>query len=270
MTDSSFLVTILDQKKKEIATLYDEKGLDYFQTLALQTSSPNYQLSQALAGPGLQLIAEIKKASPSKGVICQDFDPLTLAKTFCHQGASALSVLTDAHFFQGDLSFITQIQQHVSLPLIRKDFLIDPIQIYQAKIAGASAILLIKACLDVSTLQRLLLLANQLGLDVIVEIHHEDDLMAIQSLTGQFCMVIYKRDLTSCHFYTSIVMKLFSQVKTCFKDHLVIAESGYHTLEDMKTLEKIGVDAVLIGEGLMKNNELLTFFYERRNMRINQ
>ena len=197
--------------------------------------------------PGRTIIAEVKKASPSKGVIRADFDPLQLAQTYAEAGAAAISVLTDQKFFQGHLDYLSLIRNHVSLPLLRKDFVFDPYHVYEARSYGASAILLIVAILSDTQLQELAALADSLGLDCLVEVHDEAELeralVCKVSLLG-----INNRDLRT--FHTSI------KTSECLLRYIpagvtVVSESGLSRAEQLAQLEAQGVKAFLIGETFM-------------------
>jgi len=254
------LEKILATKRTEIKVLYDGAGLKTIQDLASQAPErPSFHA--ALKEPGLSLIAEIKKASPSKGVIRNDFDPDSLANSFESQGASALSVLTDTTYFSGSIDHLTSVSQAVSLPILRKDFIIDPIQVYEAKAIGASAILLIKAALEITDCQNLLNLATMIGLDVLVEIHSDTELDACRSLSGPFCLGVNNRDLTTLKVDPKTSKTLYPKMRDLFgPKQILVAESGYHQVSDLESLAQMGFNAVLIGEGLAVNIDLLNWF----------
>ncbi|NLN18059.1 MAG: indole-3-glycerol phosphate synthase TrpC [Firmicutes bacterium] len=194
------------------------------------------------------LIAEVKKASPSKGVICEDFDPEKIAASYERAGAAAISVLTDHRFFGGSLEYLHGIARQVGLPVLYKDFVIDPYQLYEAKIAGASAVLLIVAALVKEELLDLLALAHALDMAALVEVHTEHELDTALTAGAQI-IGINNRDLTT--FVTSLntTERLAPYVpKTC----TLVSESGIKTHEDLLYLAGLGVHAVLVGEALMR------------------
>jgi indole-3-glycerol phosphate synthase len=206
------------------------------------------------------LIAEVKKASPSAGVICQDFDPVRIAKEYEAAGASCLSVLTDEQFFQGSLDFLRQIRAAVKLPLLRKDFIIDERQILEAIEWGADAILLIVAILTDEQLQKLHALAIEAGLAVLVEVHDEEELARARKFSPALIGVnnrnlkTFKVDLGTTERLANI---LYSSPA---KPHapLLVAESGIQTHADMERLKKCGAGAILVGESLMKQGDIQT------------
>jgi indole-3-glycerol phosphate synthase len=208
---------------------------------------------EALAGgEEIRLIAEVKKASPSKGVIREDFDPVKIARTYEESGASCISVLTEKKFFQGRLGYLEDIGKDVRLPLLRKDFIIDEYQIYETRTAGADALLLIVACLGHHQLEDYLGLANALGLDVLIEAHTYKELDRVL-LTGARLVGINNRDLAT---FTVDLQTTLELLKDIPDDCIVVSESGIKTREDVLTLQKAGVDAVLVGESLMREKDI--------------
>ncbi len=207
---------------------------------------------KALTAAGIGLIAEVKKASPSKGVIRRDFDPVSIARTYEESGASCISVLTERKFFQGMLESLGNIRKAVGLPLLRKDFVIDEYQIFEARAAGADAILLIAACLEKQQVADFLGLAGQSGLDVLVESHTykelDKSLMAGASIVG-----INNRDLATFTVSLQTTIDLLQDIPD---DLTVVSESGIKTREDVLMLQKAGVDAILVGESLMREKDI--------------
>jgi indole-3-glycerol phosphate synthase len=201
---------------------------------------------------GIKLIAEVKKASPSKGVIREDFDPVRIAATYQEAGATCLSVLTEKKYFQGSLEYLGAVRRAVGLPLLRKDFIVDEYQIYETRAAGADAILLIAACLDRRQLEDCLGVAGSLGLDVLVESHTCLELDKTL-LAGSRIVGINNRDLTS--FKVSL-QTTFDLLKDIPDDRIVVSESGIQSRDDVERLEKAGVDAVLVGESLMREKDM--------------
>lgn len=194
------------------------------------------------------VIAEVKKGSPSKGIIRADFDPVEIACRYEESGAACLSVLTDEHFFLGHLRFLSLIREQVRLPLLRKDFLYDPYQVWEARAAGADAVLLIAAALDLSQLQDLAALAAELKLDVLLEIHDEKELEVALQVPVEL-IGINNRDLRTFVTDLGTTERLTPLIPP---DRLVVAESGIRDREDVLRLQRAGAGAFLIGESLMR------------------
>jgi indole-3-glycerol phosphate synthase len=198
------------------------------------------------------VIAEVKKGSPSKGVIRADFDPLEIAEIYQDNGATCLSVLTDEHFFMGHLLYLGKIREIVSLPLLRKDFICDPYQIYEARIAGADAILLIAAMLDAAQLAEYNALAIELHLDVLLEVHDEAELeMALT--TGCELIGINNRNLQTFATDLATSERLLPLIPA---GHFVVAESGIARRADVLRLQRAGARGFLVGESLMRENDI--------------
>jgi len=208
----------------------------------------------------IALIAEVKKASPSAGVICKDFDPVRIAKDYEAAGASCLSVLTDEKFFQGSLDYLRQIRAAVKLPLLRKDFIIDERQILEAIEWGADAILLIVAILTDEQLKKFHTLAVEAGLAVLVEVHDEAELDRARKI-GAALIGVNNRDLKTFKVDLAtterLAAKLFSS-PAIRHSSLLVAESGIHTRADVDRLKKCGAGAILVGESLVKNGDIRT------------
>jgi len=206
----------------------------------------------ACASGWTPIIAEVKKGSPSKGVIRADFDPLEIALTYQDNGASCLSVLTDEHFFLGHLSYLALIREQVSLPLLRKDFIFDPYQVYQARAAGADAVLLIAAMLELSQLREFSAIARELSLDVLLEVHDERELeVALQ--TDCTLIGINNRDLRSFAVDIATSERLAALVPP---GRVLVAESGITRRDEIVRLEGKGLHAFLIGESLMREDDI--------------
>lgn len=205
----------------------------------------------AAAGP-IKLIAEVKKGSPSKGVIRPEFDPVAIARTYEENGASCLSVLTDEHYFQGHLEYLTQIRQAVSLPLLRKDFILDTYQLLEARVAGADAVLLIAECLDDCNLRKLHNEALELGLVPLVELYEPANLPRVLQ-AGATLIGVNNRDLKTFAVDLSHCIRLRDQVPL---DAVFVAESGIHSRSDVLRLEEAGIDAMLVGESLIKEADI--------------
>lgn len=255
----TFLTDIVAKKLEDVMALYDRGQLGQFQ-LAL-AKRPKARFRAALEGGDLSLIGEIKKASPSKGVIRESFDPVQIFNEFAECGASAVSVLTEPHFFQGKTEYLKLLSDLDDLPILRKDFVIDPIQLYEAKVNGADAVLLIKALLSKGQCQDMLNLAAFLNLDVLMEIHSEDELESILDLDGLSMIGINNRDLRSFEVDMTLVNRLTPMIRESFgEDVLVIAESGYSQTDQLDEIHALGCNAVLIGEGLATNKNLIHYF----------
>jgi indole-3-glycerol phosphate synthase len=213
---------------------------------------------------GINVIAEVKKASPSAGVIRADFDAVQIAKTYQACGADAISVLTDEKYFHGRLEYIKQIKAAVDLPILRKDFIIDPWQVYESRAAGADAILLIAEALNASVLTDLLILAGELTLTVLIEVHEADSLLRVRSMIGfphhKYSVIgINNRDLATMQVDINTCIRLAEFIDD--KRELV-AESGIKTREDIWKLKSAAVNAVLIGETLCASPNIEEKFKE--------
>jgi len=213
---------------------------------------------------GINVIAEVKKASPSAGIICRDFDPVAIAKIYERCGADAISVLTDEKYFQGRLEYVNQVKQAVSLPVLRKDFIIDLWQVYESRAAGADAILLIAEVLKPAELSDLMIAAAELTLTVLLEVHQADSLLAVRSLIGfprkgYSVLGINNRNLKTMEVDLNTTSRLAELVDN--KDGLV-AESGIKTRNDVERLKTVGVKTVLVGEVLCSSNDIESKFTE--------
>lgn len=204
------------------------------------------------AGHPIRLIAEVKKASPSKGVIRADFDPVAIARQYEKHGATCLSVLTDAPYFQGSLDYLREIRAAVSLPLLRKDFILDPYQLVEARLAGADAVLLIAECLEDCHLRSLFNAAVELGMAPLVEIYEEANLSRVFD-AGATLIGINNRDLRTFHVDLERTLRLRPRVPD---QCVLVAESGIETRADVLRLEAAGVDAMLVGERLMREPDI--------------
>tara|TARA_Y100000591_G_scaffold331090_1_gene363948 strand:- start:229 stop:1002 length:774 start_codon:yes stop_codon:yes gene_type:complete len=252
----TILDDIISEKKAYIQYL---KESDYLKSLPA-IKFDFYSFKAALASPLLSLIAEVKKASPSKGVINPNFDPVSLAKHYESLGASALSVLTDQRFFQGSNDYLTAIKQQAKLPVLRKDFIIDPIQIKEAHLIGADAILLIAAILTLNQAQELIDCAKNYKLDILFEVHNDDDLEKASLLRGIDILGVNNRNLKSFEVDAKTSLLLKNKWKTRFNHALWVAESGYDSVDQLKILSENDFSAVLIGEGLVKNVNMINYF----------
>ena len=251
----NILDTIVAQKQLEVALLPERLIAAGDLRDAMLEHGERRDFFAALAKPrvgDIGLIAEVKKASPSKGVICPDFDPVRIAKEYEAAGASCLSVLTDEKFFQGSLDYLRAIRQAVSLPLLRKDFIIDERQILEAIEWGADAILLIVAILDDARLKRFHDLATEAGLTVLVEVHDEEELDRALAV-GAPLIGVNNRNLKDFKIDLAVTERLAAKVS---KDHLLVAESGIFTRADVERLKACGSRAILVGESLMRSGDI--------------
>ncbi|NOY60097.1 MAG: indole-3-glycerol phosphate synthase TrpC [Calditrichaeota bacterium] len=209
----------------------------------------------ALKKERIQIIAEVKKASPSRGVICEDFNHLEIARQYAAGGAAALSVLTEEKYFQGSLEYLEDISHKVALPLLRKDFIIDDYQIYQAAASGASAILLIAAALTEEQIKDFSAIAHSLKMDALVEIHKQCELEKVLRADAGI-IGVNNRNLRTLRVSLQTSMDLIKAIP----DHLLkVSESGIHNREDVISLEKAGFNAILIGETLMRQKDRAAF-----------
>ena len=258
----NILQAILETKRKEVAALLAEVGTDRLCAQAAEADPPR-NFFAAVTKPrkgSVNLIAEVKKASPSAGVIREDFDPVAIAQAYAAAGADALSVLTDETYFQGSLDFLRDVRAAVDLPVLRKDFIIDAAQVYQARAAGADAILLIAAALPVGQLADLMILAAELRMTVLLEVHGADELMQVRSMVGfphesYSLLGINNRDLTTFHTDVANTLRLRDLVGD---DVPVISESGIGTADDIRRLAAANVQAVLVGETFMRQPDIET------------
>ena len=196
----------------------------------------------------IRLIAEVKKASPSKGIIRADFDPVMIAQAYERGGAACLSVLTDEIYFQGSLKYLTNVKRSVSLPILRKDFIIDEYQLIEARAAGADAVLLIAECLDANKLKQLYDCARQLGLNVLIELYEPSNLDAVLA-TGCPLVGVNNRDLRTFEVDLHHTLRLRQEIPS---DRCLVGESGIFTADDAQLLYNGGVQAILVGESLMR------------------
>lgn len=243
---------IIEYKKKELA---ETKRNVPFSEIKARASDrePARGLEKALSGGnGIKLIAEVKKASPSKGIIREDFEPVEIAKTYARSGAACLSVLTERKYFQGKLEYLTDIRKAVDLPPLRKDFIIDAYQIFEARSAGADAILLIVACLERRQIEDFIQIAKEAGLDVLVESHTYKELDRAL-LAGASLVGINNRDLGTFSVSLQTTVDLLKDIPD---DRIVVSESGIKSRDDVIRLQQAGVDAILVGESLMREKDV--------------
>jgi indole-3-glycerol phosphate synthase len=211
-------------------------------------------MASVLRGAKVKLIAEIKQASPSKGLICNDFDPERIARIYMDNGASAISILTETAYFKGSIDYLRNIRRlaGISMPLLRKDFIYDPYQIYEARANGADALLLIVAILNKNQLEELQGLARELGMQCLVEVHNEDELEIALSCRPDI-IGINNRDLKTFNVDLAATEKLRPMIPG---DVVTVSESGIKNRDDIEKLRQWKVDAVLIGESLMASQDI--------------
>ncbi len=248
------LDTIVRHKHEEVRAAQKKIPLDTIMR-RIDSAPPVRDFARAVrkkrSGEGCAhtIIAEVKKGSPSKGLICQKFDHTEIADGYEKNGAAAVSVLTDEKFFMGSNRFLTDIRTHISIPVFRKDFIIDPYQIYESRSIGADALLLIAAVLDDDKLNNFLMLTMDLGMSALVEIHDLEDLdKALRA--GSQILGINNRDLRTFSTDIATTVRLVPRIPS---DKTIVSESGISSLDDVESLEQHGVHAFLIGENLMRH-----------------
>ncbi len=245
----TILDKILAQKVEEVR--HKTVSLEQMERDA-HLAPPARDFAGALRRGTVALVAEVKKASPSKGVLIENFDPVAIAKTYMDNGAAAISILTDEKFFQGHLDYLRLIRAAVNIPVLRKDFTIDPYQIYEARAAGADAVLLIVATLDDSQLDDLQNLTYELGMTALVEVHNEAEmeraLMARAMVIG-----INNRDLKTFHEDLGVTARLAKLVPS---DVTLVAESAIRSADDVRRMGEYGAHAVLVGESLVRADNM--------------
>lgn len=244
------------EMEKSIISLDDLKN-----EVSLMEINDDFPFKKALSGDDIAIIAEVKKASPSKGLIAEDFDYLEIAKEYEQAGASAISVLTEPYFFMGSDDYLKEIAEAISIPVLRKDFVVDEYMIWQAKALGASAILLIVSILDIVQLKKYLDLAHQLGLSAIVEAHDGNEIMRAMTV-GAEIIGVNNRNLND---FTVDIENSINLRRCVGNDVIFISESGIKTAEDVTRLKENDVDAVLIGETLMKSDDKKSMISELKN-----
>lgn len=256
----NILDRILKTKRKEVQALRRAADLETLKSQAAEAGRARNFFTAVTKKPhGLvNLIAEVKRASPSAGIICEQFDPVRIARQYEAAGADALSVLTDERYFQGHLEHLTAVRQAVALPVLRKDFIIDAAQVYESRAAGADAILLIARALKPGKLMDLMILATELRMTVLVEIHGPDELMQVRSMVGfphksYGLLGINNRDLSTFKVDISTTTRL---AELAGPDAAIVSESGIKTRSDVRRLVAAGVRAILVGQTLMQCDDM--------------
>lgn len=258
---NTFLKTIVKSKKVEIEYLKSTESEKTLNHKIECSMIPHYPFANAIKIQSVKpaLIAEVKKASPSKGIIREDFDPIQIAKEFEIQNATCLSVLTETKYFLGKPHYIAAIKEEIKKPILRKDFIIDPIQVWESKALGADAILLIKALLTNNECEKLIALAHTLNLTVLLEVHNEAEVLDCKGLTPDL-VGVNNRNLDTFAVDTQTAITLKPLIQSLFPNARIVAESGYSNNTEIDTLKSHGFDAVLIGEGLATHPELIQYW----------
>jgi indole-3-glycerol phosphate synthase len=249
---NQILDRIVESKKREVRCKKQERPLSELLSVIQGLPAPRLFFEDLIHEKAVAIIAEIKRASPSAGILRQDFDPVSIAKTYKKNGARAISILTEEKYFNGKLSYLNQVRKEVNLPLLRKDFVLDPYQVVEARAAGADAVLLILSILSKEQGFELVVTTREFKLDLLVEVHTAEELQRALSY-GCRVIGINNRNLTTFEVDLNTTERLFSAIP---KEVVVISESGIKQKQDVEKLGQLGVDAVLIGETLMRQKDV--------------
>jgi indole-3-glycerol phosphate synthase len=259
----TILEKIIAAKRDEVAKRRSETTIDDLKQTIAELPRPRNFFHAVTRVPvrkrPVNLIAEVKKASPSAGIIREDFDPVAIAQAYAAAGASALSVLTDEQFFHGKLEYVQAIRSAVDLPVLRKDFIIDAFQVYESRAAGADAILLIAECLETNELIDLQILATELNLTTLIEVHDMENLIRVRDRVIGFphksysLLGINNRDLRSFKTDLGTTLRMSELVED---RNVLVSESGINTRNDVRKLAEAGVRAILVGESLMRSDDI--------------
>ncbi len=253
MKKTDFIAKIIEAKRIRIA---ERKNLIPEEEIKnrIKESLPARGFKEAISKPSeINLIAEIKKASASKGLLRESFDPVEIAKTYQASGARCVSVLTEEDFFQGNIEHLLKVKENIGLPILRKDFILEPYQVYESRVFGADCILLIVSIINKERLVELLDLARSLGLDCLVEIHNEKELKRILKIKQDFIIGINNRDLETFEVDLKTSEKLLPFIP---KGNVIVVESGIKNYQDVLFLKLLRVNAVLIGEAFMRSADI--------------
>ena len=245
------LEKIVAQKREEVEQRKKASPLTYLQE-RIDGQKPPLHLAPALKGDHIRLIAEVKKASPSRGLLSPNLNPTELARTFAEGGAAAVSVLTEEDYFMGSIDHLAAIKEVVGLPLLRKDFILEPYQVYESRAYGADAVLLIAAILGQGQLREMILLSHGLGFGCLVEVHNENEVERAV-LSGAEIIGINNRDLNSFAVDINTTRRLRSLVP---EEKVLVSESGIRSRKDVERLGRWRVDAVLVGEALVAASDI--------------
>jgi len=242
---------IIAQKREEVEQRKRSMPLSLLEKRMAHQKAP-LDFALALDGDHTRLIAEVKRSSPSRGVLCPNFNPVELTKSYAQGGAAAISVLTEANYFEGSIDYLAAIREEVHLPLLRKDFIFDPYQVYESSAYGADALLLIVAILSQEQLEGLLSLSHSLGLSCLVEVHNEDEVE--RALLSQAKIIgINNRDLNTFTVDINTTHRLRPLIP---QQRIVVSESGIRNRGDVEKLKGWGVNAVLVGEALVTASDV--------------
>lgn len=249
---TNILEKIVTAKRKEVEAAIRQRPLRDLMKLADNAPPPRNFLAPLQASPPIRLIAEVKRASPSKGIIRDDFDPVAIAQAYEQGGASCISVLTDVQFFQGSLDYLSSIRTMVEVPLLRKDFIIHPYQVFEARAHGADAVLLIAECLNRQELKGLQQLTRDLGMHALIEVYQVSNLDNALS-TGTELIGVNNRDLSTFEVDLERTTKLRKQIPSSCT---LVSESGIASRADALRLQQHDVQAMLVGESLMRQPDV--------------
>lgn len=252
---------IVKERKEQLQREKDYIPLEEMKEMALASSRKSLGFKEALKRDGLSVIAEVKKASPSKGVIAEDFYPVETAMAYEAAGAAAISCLTEEFYFKGGSKYFADIRSKVQIPMLRKDFIFDEYQIYEAKVLGADAILLIAAILEEDQLQEFYQLAGKLGMDCLTEVHNEEELKKVIACKCDM-IGINNRNLKTFEVDLNTTSKLADKIPY---EAVLVSESGMQSKEDLLNVKKQGADGVLIGETLMRSHNIEETMQELRS-----
>jgi indole-3-glycerol phosphate synthase len=242
---------IIAQKREEVEQRKKAATITYLQE-RIARQKPALDLAPALKGDSIRLIAEVKQASPSRGILSPNFNPTALARTYAEFGAAAISVLTEANYFMGSIEYLAAIKEVVGLPLLRKDFIFDLYQVYESRAYGADALLLIAAILSQEQLKELISLSHSLGLGCLVETHNKGEIE--RAILSEAAIIgINNRDLSTFVVDINTTRRLRPLIS---QERIVVSESGIKSKKDIEKLRKWGVDAVLVGEALVTAGDI--------------
>ncbi len=259
---NSILERIIKSTQQQVQKDMETIPLNQLRREAESMPKLKSSFSEAISKDGINIIAEVKKASPSKGLICHDFNYRTIAREYACGGAAAVSVLTEENFFKGRLNYLDDIATEINIPLLRKDFIIQEYQIYQARVHRASAVLLLAAALDIHQLINFVAVAQSCELDVLLEVHNDGELeMALR--TPAQVIGVNNRDLKDFSVKLETSAKLSSQIPA---DRIKISESGIATYQDIEFLQCHGYSAFLVGESLMRQNDRIKALHQLRGL----
>lgn len=261
----TILDKILSRKIEEVAERQQGYSLQIMRESAEKATSPRNFL-QALQKDTVALIGEVKKASPSKGVLIADFDPVKIGQIYAENGASAISVLTDEDFFQGHLDYLSAVREPTNIPVLRKDFIIAPYQVYEGRQAGADAILLIVSALEDAQMADLYALISDLNMTALVEVHNEAEMERALRL-GAKLIGVNNRDLKTF----DVDLNTTARLTTMIPDSVtLVAESGIRNAHDVYHMGQLGANAVLVGESLVKSDDIAQYVREFSSQLRNQ